>query len=520
MIDKNDNREEHFNLLTEPLISVRTGSGGRGSCSLPEVLSLLARDGIEDFPRLRPHQAHPWFAFLVQLGAIVSHRQGWSQAPEEPSVWAHALRELAGGDDAPFCLVVSDLSKPAFFQPPVPEGSLKKFKPVAVPDGLDMLITSKNHDLKMACIVHTSPEYWIFSLFTLQTMQGFLGSGNYGIARMNGGFASRPCVTYAPSTRWGARFLRDLRVLLTQRDEIVTHYGFKSQHGIALVWLDSWNGTTSLSLEKCDPFFIEICRRVRLTHSDNRITAVTKSTKTARLDAKSNCGDTGDPWTPIEREGGKALTVSSAGFHYKLIQKLLFGGDYVGGASQRIYGKDSQDMSFVSSVMVRGKGKTEGFHERILPLPPRARAILGGSPSDGEPLAAMAKDRVGIVDTVRKRILHPALCALLQAGRDKLDLKDDRTSRWKERLDREVDLIFFERLWRDMDSDNAEVSVLWSREVVDLARSILESAFESTPVPAISRYKAISAALSVFNGATRKKFPDLFNSDSQGGGTR
>jgi CRISPR system Cascade subunit CasA len=50
-----------------------------------------------------------------------------------------------------------------------------------------------------------TPEHWFYALLTLQTMQGFLGAGNYGISRMNGGFASRPSVGLAPSDRWGMR---------------------------------------------------------------------------------------------------------------------------------------------------------------------------------------------------------------------------------------------------------------------------------------------------------------------------
>ncbi len=80
-------------------------------------------------------------------------------------------------------------------QPQVPEGSLANFRNAAAePDAIDVLITSRNHDLKAARCANSEPEHWLFALVSLQTMQGFPGAGKYGISRMNGGFASRPAV--------------------------------------------------------------------------------------------------------------------------------------------------------------------------------------------------------------------------------------------------------------------------------------------------------------------------------------
>ena len=62
-----------------------------------------------------------------------------------------------------------------------------------------MLITSRNHDLKQNVARQAEPEDWVFALVSLQTSEGYGGSGNQGIARMNGGSSSRPMLGLAPA---------------------------------------------------------------------------------------------------------------------------------------------------------------------------------------------------------------------------------------------------------------------------------------------------------------------------------
>ena len=64
-----------FNPLTNNLIRTQTTSGSPQPMSLPEVYSGLMRNEVESFPVLRPHQRHPWHAFLVQLGAMAMHKR-------------------------------------------------------------------------------------------------------------------------------------------------------------------------------------------------------------------------------------------------------------------------------------------------------------------------------------------------------------------------------------------------------------------------------------------------------------
>ena len=219
-----------YNLLTDPLIRFNHSNNGAVQATLPEVYVALMTDKVESFSALRPHQRHAWHAFLVQLGAMAINQGGENDPPEDAATWTKFLLGLTSDfpDDDPWHLVVEDITKPAFMQAPASSKKREKdYKSrVTTPDGLDMLVTSKNHDLKAATVFQASPDYWIFALITLQTMQGFSGNKNYGISRMNGGMGSRPAFGFTPSERFGAHVKRDIAVLLEQRSSLAEEFQF------------------------------------------------------------------------------------------------------------------------------------------------------------------------------------------------------------------------------------------------------------------------------------------------------
>jgi hypothetical protein len=222
-----------FNLISEEFIRATLVSGSTQRFSLSGLLAALMRDEIAAFPALRPHQRHAWHAFLAQVGALALLAAGRPEPAEKVEEWAQLLRNLAPDqlDDAPWRLV-SPLTRPAFLQPPVPNG--KDLKHTAdTPDALDMLVTAKNHDLKQQVMDSAALDDWLFALVTLQTMEGFLGAGNYGISRMNGGFANRSALGIAPPGGPGAHLRRDIRRLIELREQIPAHAGFPSSGGLA-----------------------------------------------------------------------------------------------------------------------------------------------------------------------------------------------------------------------------------------------------------------------------------------------
>ena len=324
------------NLLTDPLIR----ASPHGALSLPGIFAALARDEVDSFPAVRPHQAPAWHMFLVQLAALAMHRGGLTEVPSDEEKWRDLLRGLTPdfADDEPWRLVVEDQTKPAFLQPPVPPG-VKLENHVPSPDALDLLITARNHDLKQAVARQAASEDWVLALVSLQTGEGYGGSGNQGIARMNGGSSSRPTVSLAPlpsrstriaTPRLGAWFRRDVRALLDARErelEENDHFGFVAKGGIGLVWQAPWGEGEQLRLHQLDIWFVEICRRVRLRVEDERLCALRGTSKATRIGAKHFKGALGDPYAPIHKTENKCLTLGEGDFDYRRLTTLLLSGD-------------------------------------------------------------------------------------------------------------------------------------------------------------------------------------------------
>jgi hypothetical protein len=147
---------------------------------------------------------------------------------------------------------------------------------------------------------------------------------------------------WCPTGHWGQRWARDVSVLLTHREAIVDQQGLKDAGGICLVWLQPWDGEASLPFGALDPWYIEICRRIRLLFRAEipAAYAITTGSKASRIDAKSRNGLTGDPWMPIDLAAEKALTISAEGFHYRLAAELLFGNKFSRPVAQIVSADD------------------------------------------------------------------------------------------------------------------------------------------------------------------------------------
>jgi CRISPR system Cascade subunit CasA len=498
------------NLVHDRLVRSRTSDGAYHADTLPGLLARLGGDDVVSFPVLQPHQSHAWFAFLVQLAGIALHRAREKDPALTEKEWAERLLALTDGAPEPWSLVVPALERPAFLQPSVPERTLDGFKNrIQHPDALDVLVTAKLHDVKGARIAEPEPEHWIFALVSLQTMQGFSGRDNYGIVRMNGGFGNRPCVAYAPSLSWGPRFRRDVAILLAQRPDLIVAYRYADRGGVALQWLEPWDGRTSIPLGECDPFFIEICRRVRLEREGpDRVIARIAPSKAKRTAVSVDNGDTGDPWTPLKLKDQAALTLDGSGFSYRRLHRLLFGNEFRLGAAGRVRSDDPEHLLLIARAMVRGQGKTEGLHERVIVLPGHIRSRLA-DPDAFERLARVAEHNIQLVARVDREILNPALCVLLQGGPDRARLDDERARRWRERFDAAVDAEFFPHLWSAVEDPEAAEN-RWVRLLYGLARTQLEEAIRSAPIPDARRYRAIAAAERVFEGAFHKRFHQVF----------
>ena len=401
-----------FNILTEPLIRIDTAKGAQ-TATLPSVYPALMADEVEAFPALRPHQRHAWHAFLVQLGAMALHRAGRTEPPEDAETWSTLIRGLTSGypDDEPWQLVVADITKPAFMQPPARSKEQQKdYKnTVETPDDLDIILMSKNHDLKTQVAAQAGLDDWIFALITLQTMEGFSGAGNYGISRMNGGLGSRAAFTLAPSGLSGTHVRRDILALLDHRSTLLSEFPM-TDGGESLLWTMPWDGTAgeSLTATRLDPYYIEVCRRIRLSaRSDGTFYGIRASSKAARIEGKDLKGRTGDPWVPVNRKRDNLpLTLAAGGFTYKRVTEYL-SDDW--GSPLLLRPTESEQNSsatrLLARAMVRGQGKTEGYFERVIPLRPKTMRLFGRAGGTQE-LGDIARQRIEQISILQRILSH------------------------------------------------------------------------------------------------------------------
>lgn len=523
------------NILEDPVIRISISSGANEQASLPAVYAALMRDEIDAFPALRPHQRHAWHAFLAQLGAMAMHRAGLDEPPDSSEEWGRILRGLTVEfpEDEPWRLLVNDITKPAFMQPPAGSNDrLKDYKTVVpTPDGLDMLVLSKNHDIKSAVAARAEADDWIFALITLQTMEGFSGAGNYGISRMNGGLGSRAAFSLTPSTKPGAHLRRDLKGLSERWDSLVADYPM-GDDGIALLWTHPWDGSKSEALlpNQLNPYYIEICRRIRLRVSARGdLYGLRTSSKGARIESKTLNGITGDPWLPINRKESKALTLANGGFTYRRVTEYLTSTNWEPPALLKPI-RSEQDTSeptlLLARALVRGQGKTEGYYERVIPVSHKAKRALLRRESMNE-LGRIAQSRIENIGTVQRILSHAIQVFAARGDSQNLNAEHRNLARpWLSRLDEFVDVHFFDGLQAEFGTEDKEergrIRKEWLLDdengVVNRARRVLREAEEAMPCPAIHRYRARANAESLFEGRIRgpQGLPFLFAETDQG----
>ena len=513
-------QELRYSLLAEPLIRYRrVGDGATIHASLPTLFVALAADEVRDYPALRPHQRHPWHAFLVQLAAIALHKAERTAAFDTAEEWRDALLALTpdAPDGAAWCLV-SPPNSPAFLQAPNPSWDATEWgAKIDAPDEMDMLVTSKNHDLKGARMRSARPEDWIFALVSLQTQEGGNSRFYKGISRMNSGYGSRAGIGVVPKGGMGKRWYRDVCVLLRTRTSVAERFGLAEIDGLSLVWLRSWDGVSKISFSALDPLYIEICRRVRFFEKSNSIFAMRATTPISRIDADSRKGATGDPWIPIDISdgGAKALTIQGRGFDYRVICDILFSGKYVKSATQIVQAIDGDDLVLRAQSVARGQSKTEGYHERNIPIRPKLRTLLLGNQ---EPtLALIAGKRVGEIAGLRW-LIEKAIAVLFNNGiREKKYAAAlvESSKVFAKSFENAEDLRFFDDLNEEMEAvDPTAQHVRWQLALVGRAEATLRRAFDAGPRSGMQRYRAQAAALTLFHHELRSDkspLPELAN---------
>ncbi|MCB9678342.1 MAG: type I-E CRISPR-associated protein Cse1/CasA [Alphaproteobacteria bacterium] len=468
-----------IDLLRDPVFSTDVEA-----LSLPGLMACLAGVADIEYGGLQAHQAHLWHAFLVQLAAIALARAGRSEPWTIEDEWREGLEALTD-DASAWWLEQPDPSRPAFLQPPSPDGFGAYQTVYETPDALDVLATAKNHDLKRARVSSPRAEHWVFALVSLQTSAGFGGAGNYGVSRMNGGYASRPVVAYYRDGRWPARFREDLGRVLRRLDDVEGPF---DPDGRALLWLEPWDGASQLQLDALHPLFIEVCRRVR------RIDGVLRgtTTKAERIRAKELKGSVADPWIPL-KETGEALNVSQSGFHYELVVDVLEG---VALRMPRGMQLERDHRKLVMEVLAGQQGGTAGFHRREVDLPEKAASwFVDDAPNAGE----RARRQVTLAADVRKRCLLPALSKVYGESKS-----GGAHRKFLDRFSAEVDDVFFPALWAGLELDAARARDVWVGRLAGIARRVLEEAIATAPSRSSRLYRPRAEAWGMLEGSLRK----------------
>ncbi len=513
-----------WNLLDEALIRWRSiEDGSLHHSSLPQLLAAMANLQVYDFPALRPHQRHPWHAFLVQLGAIALHHAGQSEPWQQADAWRAALLALTPDDPdgAAWCLV-TPADRPALLQAPIKKGIQDWEENVLTPDRLDMLVTSKNHDIKRMRMKSNAVDDWLYALVSLQTQAGS-NSGSYkGISRMNSGAGSRPCVGISRNKKWSQRWRDDILILLKNRSSIATDCYLKLENGLSLLWLLPWDEDHSISFNSLDPFYIEICRRIRLEIRGEYVLARTTTNSMSRIQENDlRKGRTGDPWTPVDKAGAKIMAVPKNGFDYRLIAKLVIYDDiYQPSITQSLepwHGDDNLTL-ICQGIAPDGNSKTSGYHERRVPIPSRMRRLLI---SDHRPIIAhVAKRRIDTISTMKANLIYSLITLLINGDQKKDGNKNKKEKKLAERFthdfEKKEDSRFFADLQQEIDAEETqreEVYLQWLLALAARAEQVLRHAFIAGPRSNMQRYKAQSAALSRFDAGLRssKSFPELAN---------
>ena len=504
-----------YGLLQDGIISVNY-HGETRLVSLPEAYAELAKDQVDDFPGIRPHQRLFWHDTLCQLGAIAMINAGIEDPPTESEHWLQIMRNLTEDRfpaDEPWHLCVEDITKPAFLQPSVSlaERTSEYKSVIFTPDDMDLPVGSKHHDVRGGSMRGATPEQWLFALVARQTGGGYDGNRLFGSSRMNSGSGNRHGFSLTPSTRWGAHIGRDLRVLALQhREQKVNHL---------LLWTRPWDGSKkdSIPLHQLAPLplYVEVSRRIRLeADADGNLKGRYATSLAPRIHAKEARGKTGDPWTIAETE--KAVTVSNAGFDYRQTTHYLDPERYTLPPLAKHVPKidGTNQMHLVARAMVRGRGKTEGYHERTIPLGPGAAGMLGSFSGQAE-LHSVAQERLNIISEVQSILAH-AVKTYLQGGVSDGKTRAEHQSvitDARRRLDQAVDTEFWPLLQEELESaEPQQVKAEWCHgTLVRQARDVLDELFRSGLCHRKDQYHATTEANDLFGRRVRSssKLPEL-----------
>ncbi len=499
------------NLLMDPVFTVACHDGERQQLSLPELLAQLGAGRIHSYSGAQHHQVDALHIFLSHLGAHVLELAGEESVAQSAEFWRAGLRQLAGewGDDA-WTLIVENASRPAFLQPPTER--IADYQPKAVaPDQFDVLLLAKNNDAKGARLHPLDLESWVIALISIQTMGGYNGGGTVAISRMNMGFGSRVLVGSYEDLSASGRWVEDVIRLGVHRETLLTAPWPYRADGIRLLWLHHWDTDEGITFSDLHPYYVEVCRRYRVLPKGEGLIMFGRAAKVSRLaGAPEQNGNVGDVWTPIHRSEAKSLTPNDLSLG--LVRDLLFGsGDYQPALMQQLTASQRPGW-FTASVLVRGKGTTNGYHQRLIRIPGKAKSLLMRAGAERDRISERSVWALERAAGIRNRCLKPALFSLLEGGPEGWPAGNGREVRsWADRLlatfDAAWEQAYFDWLWASIDHADVDARNAWTTQLADCGKKTLKHAIESSPIRKGRAYRSRVRADGLYHNTLNKHFP-------------
>lgn len=431
-----------MNLLTDPLLRVET-SDGLERMTLPSLLAALGEDRVEALTGIQRHQEEAFHVFLCSLAAAILVRRGDSDPQQDEAYWRNGLRGLAGvaGDDA-WTLVVEDLSKPAFMQPPC--SGIVFSKTSGCPDAFDTTEIAKNHDLKLARGESTELDLWVYVLVSSNMNAAYSKGGRDGFyfatpkAKKNrvGRVYVRPTI----AGKLGRQWFFDVSCLLTYRTSLLDKaYGY-SADGIVLTWTWRWKAKSQLQFHDLDPFFLGTARQHRLFVVDGEVEGrLAPSVEPLIYCPPSLVGNIGDAYVPIDASDDSAISISDRGWRADLLRTIVFEESIQSPLLQIAKTTAMDGLLLRCSSIARSRRGTEGYHFRELSIPKAVLLFFNSSRSEIEPVAEISKTAVAEVAGKIERVLSKALLAYLHVSDSFRDAKTKRLDwtdeKWRKKAD-------------------------------------------------------------------------------------
>ena len=547
------------NLLVDRIIRTNGTDGRREKVSLPGLMTALEQDRVDSLPALRPHQGHSLHSFLVQLAVMAMENGGRDSPPESEEEWRELLRQLTPQhqDDEPWRLTTGDMMMPAFMQPPCrnPESQEDFGKLVATTPGeLDILVKSKNHEVKQHEVQNAQPDDWMMALISVQTMDCASGNGRKGASRIRDGSSSRPAMSITPKEGgMGARVMRDILALTQHLPRLRENYPrYPQQGGVGILWVEPWDGKEEdqITQEDLHPLYIDLSRRVRMQERQGNLQAHYATSEKARIPRTPPGGLTGDPWAPVDRKNGAILKLTGVddnrpiwpsrrrlgqkeGFSYRNMITIMFSPDWEAPAlltPTREETEQNTPMKIVARCLTRHQGKTFGYREKEVEVGTALQAAMSGNGERREEAGTIAMERMETIDRM-EGMLRLCLRRFLEGGRNEDNQRKERPEHsqaiagamWK--LEAAIDQSFFQDLQEEMELEEAErprARREWMLRrgsgLIDLTRGAMREATESHRHSSMTEQsRSVAKATSIFEGWLRgeKGFPHLFQREEE-----